>query len=120
MAIRPQVNRIGGQLADFCDRLRAERKRLDLNQAALGAAGGVSKDAQLNYESGSRSPDSNYLSAVARVGVDVLYVLTGVRSAQTPQSSEELRLIQAYKDLDSEDRNAIIRIVGSLALKSVD
>ncbi|MEB5967344.1 peptidase S24 [Comamonas testosteroni] len=52
-----------------------------MNQAELGAAAGVTKGAQLNYESGERSPNVEYLQAVAAAGVDVVYALTGVRDA---------------------------------------
>lgn len=52
-----------------------------MNQAQLGAAAGVTKGAQLNYESGERSPNVEYLQAVAAAGVDVVYALTGVRES---------------------------------------
>lgn len=51
-----------------------------MSQTDFGALGGVQKRAQINYESGSRSPDAEYLSAIAAAGVDVLYVLTGKRT----------------------------------------
>lgn len=63
------------------ERLREERERLGLSQSVLGDIGGVKKRAQINYESGERSPDAVYLRGVAQVGVDVQYVLLGVRSA---------------------------------------
>ena len=68
-------------MSDFSERLKSERKRLGLNQAELGAAAGVTKGAQLNYESGERSPNVEYLQAVAAAGVDVVYALTGVRES---------------------------------------
>ena len=52
-----------------------------MNQAQLGAAAGVTKGAQLNYESGERSPNVEYLQAIAAAGVDVVYALTGVRES---------------------------------------
>lgn len=61
------------------ERLRSERKRLGVSQTEFGEWGGVSKNAQANYENGSRNPDANYLAAVAKIGVDVNYVLTGDR-----------------------------------------
>lgn len=64
------------------ERLRSERKRLGLNQADLGKAGGVQLLAQSNYENGKRTPSAEYLSAVAKQGVDVQYVLTGVHAIQ--------------------------------------
>lgn len=65
---------------DLGDRLREERERLGLSQAAFGELAGVKKNAQFNYEAGNRSPDGQYLSAVAKHGVDVLYVVTGQRT----------------------------------------
>lgn len=61
-------------------RLREERERLGLSQTELGEVGGVRKQAQHLYETGARQPDMAYLSAIAAVGADVLYVLTGRRS----------------------------------------
>jgi transcriptional regulator with XRE-family HTH domain len=62
-------------------RLRQEREKLGLNQGNFGTLVGVKKNAQLNYEAGRRSPDGEYFMAAAKAGVDVLYVLTGVRTA---------------------------------------
>lgn len=66
-------------MSEIFERLREERVRLNLSQDALAGAGGVQRRAQVNYESGERSPDSRYLSGVADLGIDVLYVLTGRR-----------------------------------------
>lgn len=62
-------------------RLRDERERLGLSQTAFAEVGGVQKRAQINYEKDERHPDAGYLAAVAAVGVDVLYILTGQRSS---------------------------------------
>jgi transcriptional regulator with XRE-family HTH domain len=62
------------------ERLKEERLRLGMKQLEFAAAGGVGKNAQINYESGERQPDSHYLQAIAAVGVDCQYILTGVRS----------------------------------------
>jgi len=67
-------------MPDFSERLKAERSRLQLSQAAMAEAGGVSLNSQSNYENGHRSPDAAYLSRVAAIGVDVAYLLTGVRA----------------------------------------
>ena len=61
-------------------RLREERERLGLSQIVLGQVGGVGKRAQIHYEAGDRFPDASYLRGVAQIGVDVQYVLLGVRS----------------------------------------
>jgi transcriptional regulator with XRE-family HTH domain len=62
------------------DRLREEREKSGLSQEKFGQIGGVTKKTQLLYESGARTPDAAYLRAVAGIGVDVQYVLLGIRS----------------------------------------
>lgn len=62
------------------ERLKEERERLGLSQPAFAAIGGAGKHSQINYEAGRRSPDGEYFSAIAKHGVDVLYVLTGMRT----------------------------------------
>lgn len=63
-------------------RLREERERLGVSQALFSGNAGVSRMSQVNYESGKRTPDAEYLRTVAEAGVDVLYVVTGKRSGQ--------------------------------------
>jgi len=88
---------------DFNERLRAERKRLGLNQEKFAALGGVAKDAQLNYEKGSRKPDSDYLVAVAAAGVDILYLLTG-ELASLVLPADEKELLTGYRGLDIRNK----------------
>lgn len=77
---------------DFSARLTEERNRLGLSQEAFGAIAHVSKMSQLNYEKGVRRPDSGYLMAVAKAGVDVAYVLTGQRSFDSSATAHDLPL----------------------------
>lgn len=58
-------------------RLRAERLRLGLTQAAFALAVGVSKTSQVSYESDLYTPDLAYLEAATRIGVDPMFVLSG-------------------------------------------
>lgn len=98
------------------DRLKQERSRLGLNQTEFAALGFVTKDSQLNYEVGRRSPDSAYLSALADHGVDVLYVLTGRRerggTAKVLELAEsgasaELRLREHPLDMGEDPREQL-------------
>jgi len=61
----------------FGNNLRLERHRLGLTQSELAELGGVSKTSQVSYEAGASRPDSQYLSNVARAGVNVSWLLTG-------------------------------------------
>ncbi len=65
-------------------RLAEERKRLGLNKGQMAKAGNVANSTYANYEDGSRSPDGEFFAAIAEAGADVLYILTGVRSAAAP------------------------------------
>ena len=72
-------------------RLRDERERLGKNQDAFAALAGVGKRALIHYEKSERSPDANFLAAIAAAGADVLYILTGQRSgaaAAAPVAAE--------------------------------
>lgn len=77
-------------------RLKAERERLGLSQLAFGELGGVKKLAQLNYEKGDRFPDAQYLAALAKFGVDVQYIVTGIHSVSS-MSQDETRLVELYR-----------------------
>lgn len=71
------------RMSEFHDRLREERKRTGLTQTELAEIGGVLKNAQSLYESGARKPDSDYLQAIARAGVDLGYVILGKRGSMS-------------------------------------
>ena len=58
-------------------RLRSERERLELTQDALARQCGKSKRQQIKYEQDEQAPGADYLAKAHKVGVDVLYVLTG-------------------------------------------
>jgi len=61
------------------DRIKEERKRVGLSQTEFGEAGGITLRTQRCYEKEESVPDANYLSAIAGMGADVVYILTGVR-----------------------------------------
>ncbi|CAD6876114.1 Phage repressor [Methylomonas fluvii] len=84
-------------MSTFGDRLKEERERLRLNQPAFGELGGVRKQAQLHYEGNKRSPDADYLAAIAAAGVDVAYVLTGKRASNVANTPTEVALLDNYR-----------------------
>lgn len=63
---------------------------MHLSQSAFGAIGGVGKQSQINYESGKRLPDSDYLAKLAAEKVDVLYVLTGRREPSLGHKNKDM------------------------------
>ncbi|WP_459614374.1 helix-turn-helix domain-containing protein [Bordetella sp. 2513F-2] len=82
-------------------RLREERTRLGMNQAEFGELGGVKALAQRNYEAGNRSPDGEYLAALAAKGVDIQYVVTGIRAITPEQLADDVRrMSDAWETLE--------------------
>jgi transcriptional regulator with XRE-family HTH domain len=114
---RQPVNSSGCRLATiFGDRLREERQRFGLNQIDFGEWGGVTKSAQLNYEKGERSPDADYLMALMARGVDVHYLLTGVRQehAGSTLTSDQGKLLALLGRLDEDDLAVAWRVLHAL------
>lgn len=68
------------------ERLREERQRLGFSQAVFGGLVERASKSQERYETGQRSPSADYLMAAAEHGVDVTYLLTGVRAGASPVS----------------------------------
>lgn len=101
------------QSVSIGDRLRSERQRLDLNQTELGERGSVTKKTQMLYEAGGRFPDAAYLAAVAAVGVDVRYVITGQREGPTPEalSADERYLLERFRSSPPALRDAALRVL---------
>nr|WP_028201178.1 helix-turn-helix domain-containing protein [Burkholderia pseudomallei] len=99
-------------------RLREERLRLGLSQDEFAAVGGVLRRAQSNYESDERSPDAKYLSAIAGVGADLLYILTGskqvlAKSENADEDIDELELVRNYRQLNDAGKAALAAFVES-------
>ena len=65
------------------ERIKEERERLGYSQTAFAALAEASKHSQINWEKGIGTPTASVLAAWAPHGVDVLYILTGQRQAQT-------------------------------------
>jgi len=116
-------------------RLKEERQRLGLSQTALAKALGVTKWTVINYERtcGRGTPiPANLLSACARLGMDVQYIVTGVPSANLHRvaeeagtyeverkeasslSSGEQQLVEKYRRLKPRQRSHAQAIVDAL------
>ena len=116
--------------AEVGARLKAERQRLGLNQAAFAGLATVSRRTQASYEAGDGAPSADYLAAMADVGVDVLYVVTGRSwvdkvaleaedawplAAVDSLASEERELLTSFRRMHPSDRMALRQIASSLA-----
>jgi transcriptional regulator with XRE-family HTH domain len=90
--------------------------RVGLSQAEIAALGGLSNKTQLSYESDVRSPDANYLAALARVGIDVLYVITGERAAGASMPAEQAELLDGFCQLSDVGQAAIQATINGFLL----
>jgi transcriptional regulator with XRE-family HTH domain len=90
-------------MSEMGSRLREERKRLGMNQTDFAKAIGVHLNTQSRYEKGDRDPDTAYLSAIAKAGVNVAYVLTGEKGEDPKLQIKGLRhvinVIQEFLDI---------------------
>lgn len=84
-------------------RLREVREMMGMSQSEFAAIAekcgvpGTTRQSQAKYEKGLQTPSAAYLSAIATVGADVLYILTGEHSdtALTPDERQLLELFRA-------------------------
>lgn len=85
-------------------RIKEERLRLGMSQTAFAAIAGVTKSAQIKWESGTSSaPTAPALAAYAEAGADVLYILTGNRLPDRPNMEVQL----AKTKIDDIERDLI-------------
>ncbi len=100
----------------IADRLRAERERLGLNQAQFAAVGGASKRSQASWEAGDATPNAAFLAEVAKIGVDVQFVVTG-RPAVEQLTEDEATLVQLLRSAPPAVRAATVAglVAGSSA-----
>lgn len=95
------------------ERLKREREGLGLSQQALADLLGISLRSQQNYEKGDRSPDANYLAAIAAAGADVRYILTGQREGPAPVvlSAEEQTMVAYMREASPALRKAALGVL---------
>ena len=100
------------------DRLKEERERLGFSQTEFAAVAGASKNSQYNYEKGDRSPDADYLAAIADRGVDILYVVTGERKRQAADSisDDASEFLEVYERINGDDRQVLLRMASAFAI----
>ncbi|WP_232550618.1 helix-turn-helix domain-containing protein [Klebsiella pneumoniae] len=98
-------------------RLKEERKRLGFNQSEFAELVGSSYKSQLRWEKDESSPSADALNIWAGIGLDVLYVVTGQRSADLPSrlnvpkmSQEKQELMDAFDNMSPEQRRAILEV----------
>lgn len=98
------------------ERLKEVREALGVSQQAMANRLDVSLRSQQNYEAGSRTPDAMYLAALAAIGVDVLYIVTGQRNEAMPAvDASEQALLESYRRCKPEARVHLIQTAALLS-----
>lgn len=98
------------------NRLKEERNKLGLSQEQLGLIGHVTKLTQLKYESDISYPTAKYLAEVSRIGIDVFYVLHGIRP-ELHITPEETELLQKFRQASPEVRKFMLSGVSSITVE---
>lgn len=102
----------------FGQRLKQERDRLGLSQAAIAERGGTKVRTYQDWERDIATVSAEFLARISAHGVDIEYVLTGRRSAEWIEAlgPEARELLGDYEKASKEWR-ALLRGVAALAAK---
>ena len=107
------------------ERLRDARVRLGLSQDAVAASCGVSREMWGKYERGHSVPGGEVLAAVAALGADVRYILTGLPAGYTAPplattlTQREESLLDNYRHASEAGRKALDQTGAALAQSKV-
>lgn len=98
---------------DISARLLEERARLCLNQTDMAELGGYSLGAYHSYENAKKLPELRFLFVAAENGLDLNYVLHGVRKT-TGAAAEVESLLSNLETLSDKDRTAVLELINAL------
>jgi transcriptional regulator with XRE-family HTH domain len=106
-------------------RLREERERLHLSQPAIAELTDTTKQTQYSYEVGKSPPKASYLAKAASLGVDVGYVITGLRAENVAHTPTELAYLRncrllATKKLEQKGLEGLTFIREASGIKAED
>lgn len=96
-----QENRFGKITSGLGQRLKEERERLKFTQVALAKVAGLGRLTQIAYEDETAYPRTTYLSAVATAGVDILYLLFGIRQHDLVPTTDDEIIAKAFDMVES-------------------
>lgn len=91
-------------------RLREERERLALNQESFAELAGAKRRTLVDWEKGVSSPTAVQLQALSSSGVDIQYVVVGVRSVQA-LAPREMFLLESFISASEELKNAVLNVL---------
>ncbi|WP_369951315.1 helix-turn-helix domain-containing protein [Serratia marcescens] len=97
-------------------RLREEREKSGNSQESIASTFGISTRTWGKYERGETMPDAVTLALLnSHFGIDVAYILTGVKTPEPNISTEEQKLVDNYRAMDDSARLNIQAVGDSFA-----
>jgi transcriptional regulator with XRE-family HTH domain len=104
----------------FSERLKDARERIPLTQDEIALKTGIPKRSYCAYEAGDIAPSAKLLKALALMGMDIGYLLTGSRAAAvSPTLSPRQRALLDNYEHAPEDGKKIIEGTASMAAQSM-
>ena len=102
-------------------RLEIERGRLRMKHADFAKAGGVATSTYSNYSSGDREPKLSFLAAIAEIGADIVFVVTGTRAMQSGelyQLDKFDTIVNAFNEGDEVGKKALLAVAELIKSKT--
>ncbi|MFZ3001633.1 MAG: XRE family transcriptional regulator [Undibacterium umbellatum] len=97
----------------FGARLSEERLKLGFTQKALAALLEKTSMTQIKYESEETKPDLLYLAGLHKLGADIFYIVTGLRSANAI-AKDEIEILNGYRALDVRGKAGVLGMIDGL------
>lgn len=93
------------------ERLKEERKRLKLTQGDIADICGISREMWGKYERGIAIPGGEVLASLAMAGINIQYILTGVKANQKEKISPEKReLMDTFDEMTPQQQKALLEV----------
>jgi len=89
------------------------------HQGNFAAKLGISQGRQSLYERGERDLKADYLHEVAKLGIDIGYVVTGERSADS-LDNETSAIVSTVRRLADDQRRSLLTFLATIAPNTSD
>lgn len=107
-------------IAFFSNRLKEQRKFLDLTQAQVAEKCGITLRMWGNYERGLNAPTVEIIFLLQEIGFDTGYLFTGFRQPENPNtlSQDEKELLENYRQASDNGKFVISSVARSAEKKA--
>lgn len=110
-------------LQQFGQRLEIVRSKLELTQDVMAKKLDVSKRSYCAYEAGETAPSAKLLAALANMGVDISYILTGHHSQPAKELDlrpDEAALLDNYRNSPKDQQDILKATSAAFAQQGVN